>query len=247
MSLTRTALVTGASRGIGRAIAHRLASSGFSICINYFENRAGAEALLSTITDSGSDAFLARADVSDQASVQGMFSEIRKKWGRLDVLVNNAGIYQRSPFESLDFPSWKRTLSSNLDSAFLCTAEAFPLMKEQHFGRVINISSQLAFKGSRHGAHYAASKSGMIGLTRSLAIELGQFGITVNMVAPGSIRTRILGGYTEEQLSELSSQIPSRRIGEPEDVASVVAFLASDEASYVNGATVSVSGGSFLL
>ncbi len=247
MSLTRTALVTGASRGIGRAIAHRLASSGFSICINYFENRAGAEALLSTITDSGSDAFLAMADVSDQASVQGMFSEIRKKWGRLDVLVNNAGIYQRSPFESLDFPSWKRTLSSNLDSAFLCTAEALPLMKEQHFGRVINISSQLAFKGSRHGAHYAASKSGMIGLTRSLAIELGQFGITVNMVAPGSIRTRILGGYTEEQLSELSSQIPSRRIGEPEDVASVVAFLASDEASYVNGATVSVSGGSFLL
>ena len=247
MSLTRTALVTGASRGIGRAIAHRLASAGFSICINYFENKTGAEALLSTITDSGSDAFLARADVSDQASVQAMFSEIRKKWGRLDVLVNNAGIYQRSPFESLDFSSWKRTLSSNLDSAFLCTAEAFPLMKEQHFGRVINISSQLAFKGSRHGAHYAASKSGMIGLTRSLAIELGQFGITVNMVAPGSIRTRILGGYTEEQLSELSSQIPSRRIGEPEDVASVVAFLASDDASYVNGATVSVSGGSFLL
>lgn len=247
MSLTRTALVTGASRGIGRAIAHRLASAGFSVCINYFENETGAVGLQSTISDMGSDAFLARADVSNQANVHSMFSEIRNRWGRLDVLVNNAGIYERSPFESLDFASWRRTLSSNLDSAFLCTAEAFPMMKEQHFGRVINISSQLAFKGSRHGAHYAASKAGMIGFTRSLAIELGQFGITVNMVAPGSIRTRILGGYTEEQLSVLASQIPSRRIGEPEDVASVVAFLASDEASYVNGATVSVSGGSFLL
>ncbi len=247
--VNRTALVTGASRGIGRAIAHSLSSAGFSICINYLGNESGANSLLSSIRDEGTDessVFLYRADVSDQESVRSMISSIRERWGRLDVLVNNAGIYERSQFGAIDFGSWRRTLSNNLDSVFLCTSEAVPLMKEQHYGRIINITSQLAFKGSRHGAHYAASKAGMIGFTRSLALELGPFGITVNMVAPGSIRTRILDNYTEEQLAEIASQIPSRRIGEPEDVASAVLFLASEEASYVNGSTVSVSGGSFL-
>lgn len=246
MDANKTALVTGSSKGIGKATAIRLAAAGFSVCINYLEDKKGAETARQLIEESGGNAMTIRADVSDRQSVRNLISRIREEWGRIDVLVNNAGIYERADFESLDFDAWRRTLSYNLDSVFLCTSEALPMMKRQQYGRIINISSQLAFKGSTHGAHYAASKSGMIGLTRSLAIELGRYGITVNMIAPGSIRTRILDTYNESQLRELGERIPLRRIGEAEDVASAVTFLASDEASYITGATINVSGGLFL-
>lgn len=246
MAGSTTALVTGGSKGIGRATAIRLASAGFTVCINYLEDEEGAEAAKQSIEKSGGNAMIFRADVSDEKSVAALFSGILKEWGRLDVLVNNAGIYERANFESIDFGAWRRTLSYNLDSAFLCTSQAVPVMKRQQHGRIINISSQLAFKGSTHGAHYSSSKAGMIGLTRSLAIELGKYGITVNMIAPGSIRTRILDNYSESQLEEMAARIPMRRIGEPEDIAAAVVFLASDEASYITGATINVSGGLFL-
>jgi 3-oxoacyl-[acyl-carrier protein] reductase len=192
-----------------------LARAGFSVCINCREDIPGAEKTLSSMADSAQDSFIFRADVSDSREVDSMFSEIAGRWGRLDVLVNNAGIYERSHFTGIDFDGWRRTLSQNLDSVFLCTSRAVPMMMAQRHGRIINISSQLAFKGSRHGAHYAASKAGMTGFTRSLAIELGEYGITVNMIAPGSIRTGILDSYSSEQFEELSIQIPARRIGVP--------------------------------
>lgn len=246
MQKLRSALVTGASRGIGSSIARRLASDGYAVCVNYLGNEAGAGTTLDSIVREGIDAFSFRADVSSKEDVERMFAEIGRRWGRLDVLVNNAGIYERSLFPDLDFAAWRKTLACNLDSVFLCSSAAAQMMKKQHYGRIISITSQLAFKGSRHGAHYAASKAGMIGFTRSLAMELGESGITVNMVAPGSIRTRILDNYSHEQLGQMAAQIPSRRIGEPEDVASAVSFLASEQASYINGATISVAGGSFL-
>lgn len=246
MAVPRTALVTGASRGIGRAVAERLASDGFSVCLNYLGNSRGAMEALEGIHASGGHGFIHRCDVSSEVQVAGMVREVEDRFGSLGVLVNNAGIYERAPFEDIDFAAWRRTLSNNLDSAFLCTRAALPLMRKGAEGRIIYVTSQLAFKGSRHGAHYAASKAGMIGLTRSLAIELGRYGITVNMVAPGSVMTRILDRYDGEQLQSMADQTPSRRIGQPSDVASAVSYLATDEASYINGATLSVSGGTFL-
>lgn len=246
MSPFRTALVTGASRGIGSSTARKLAGAGYSVCINYTGNESGARQTLNSLQDQASGSFVWKADVSSPGEVRAMFDEIGSRWGRLDVLVNNAGIYERSAFDGIDFESWRRTLSVNLDGMFLCTSLAAPMMKSHGYGRIVNISSQLAFKGSRHGAHYAASKSAMIGFTRSLALELGRHGITVNMVAPGAIRTRILEGYSDEDLLRMSGEIPSGRIGEPGDVADAVLFLCSEGASYINGSTIGVSGGSLL-
>jgi len=241
----RTAVITGASKGIGAAAAIALSRRGFSVCINYLQDRKGAEDTLSHCLIS-EDNFLWKADVSSPGETGEMFHECRRRWGRVDVLVNNAGIYRRVALEDMDYSSWRKTLMCNLDSVFLCTREVLPMMKQAGYGRIINISSQLALKGSRHGADYAASKAGIIGFTRSCAIELAKYGITVNAIAPGFINTAILGVYDKEQRANMAAQIPAGRIGNAEDVSAAIVFLASEEASYINGAMISVSGGSFL-
>ncbi len=237
------AVVTGGSRGIGRAISLALAAGGMNVCVCFKTDPSAAEDTVTEAAKAGVDAFHFRADVSKEQDVSSLFSALSERWGGAEVLVNNAGIYERSSFTQLAYADWKRTLENDLDSAFLCCSAAVPHMKEKHFGRIVNISSQLALKGSRHGAHYAAAKAGMIGLTRSLAIELGPEGITVNAVLPGSVKTRILNGYSEEQLEDMAKSIPAGRIGTAEDVAHAVAFLASGDAAYINGASINVSGG----
>jgi len=238
-----SAVVTGGSRGIGRAIALALAARGMNVCVCFKTDLAAAEETVREAVKSGADAFHFRADVSSEGEVSSLFSAVNERWGGAEVLVNNAGIYERSPFADLTYADWKRTLENDLDSVFLCCSAAVPYMKKNRFGRIVNISSQLALKGSRHGAHYAAAKAGMIGLTRSLAIELGPEGITVNAVLPGTIRTRILDSYSAKQLEEMAHSVPAGRLGTAEDVANAVAYLASRESEYVNGASINVSGG----
>ncbi len=237
------AVVTGGSRGIGRAIALELAVKGVNVCVCFKSDEAAAGDTVAQAVKTGVDAFYFRADVSKETEVRSLFSAVEDRWGGVEVLVNNAGIYERSSFTQMGFADWKRTIENDLDSIYLCCSAAVPYMKKNGFGRIINISSQLALKGSRHGAHYAAAKAGILGFTRSLAIELGGAGITVNAVLPGSVKTRILGRYSEEQLEEMARSIPVGRIGTAEDVAHTVAFLASSEADYINGASINVSGG----
>ena len=240
------AVVTGGSRGIGRAIAMALARSGMDVCVCFKTDVSAAVDTVTEAAGAGVDAFQFRADVAREDDVSSLFSAVEARWGGAEVLINNAGIYERSSFAQLAYADWKRTIENDLDSAYLCCSAAIPYMRKSGFGRIVNISSQLALKGSRHGAHYAAAKAGMIGLTRSLAIELGPEGITVNAVLPGSVKTRILDRYSGEQLREIERSIPAGRIGTPEDVAHAVAFLASRNADYINGASINVSGGLLL-
>ena len=242
----RNALVTGASKGLGKASAILLAKNGMNVCVNYLGDRNGAEETVEEAVKHGVDAFSVKADVTEENQVKDIYSVIKKRWGGVHVLVNNAGIYERTSFEQMTFQQWRKTILADLDSVFLVTKEAISFMKKEKFGRIINISSQLAFKGSKVGSHYSAAKAGLIGLTRSLALEFSIHGITVNAVSPGGMKTQILDFFNKEQLDEMAKNIPVGRIGTPEDVANVVGFLASDAASYVTGATFTATGGSYL-
>ncbi len=239
----RSALVTGGSRGIGRAIVERLAEEGCDVAVNYERSREKAEAVTERVRALGRRAMAVQADVADASAVGAMCDEVLGQLGRVDILVNNAGIHQHLRSWELPAEDWERVIAVNLTGAYLVSRALAPHMLERGSGRIVNISSIVAMSGTDHEAHYAASKAGMHGLTKSLALELSPSGITVNAIAPGHITTDMTATATEEEVRATLGLIPMGRLGAPEEIASVVAFLASDEASYVTGQVLHVNGG----
>jgi len=239
----RIALVTGASRGIGRAIALRLAEEGADVAVNYLTSPDPAREVVRAVEAMGRRSLAVRADVASEEDVEAMVDRVEGELGPVDVLVNNAGIHKHHKSWEMETSDWDRIIGVNLTGAFLTSRILGPRMAERGWGRIINISSVVAMEGTDHEAHYAASKAGMHGLTKSMALELSPKGVTVNAVAPGWIRTDMTAYATPEELAAAVEEIPLGRIGAPGEIASVVAYLASPEASYVTGQVLHVNGG----
>ncbi len=245
MSLAgRVAIVTGASRGIGRAIAESLAKDGLFVVVNYTANEGAAAETLAAVKAAGSDGALSRFDVSDAASVDAAIKQIATEHGRLDVLVNNAGIAIDGLLLRTKKDDWQRTLDVNLSGAFHCCKAASRYLLKAVDGRIVNISSVVGEQGNAGQVSYAAAKAGLIGLTRTLARELASRAVTVNCVTPGFIETDMTAAHVQgEARQKLVEQIPLGRIGAAEDVAEAVRFLVSPKASYITGQVVRVNGG----
>jgi 3-oxoacyl-[acyl-carrier protein] reductase len=233
------ALVTGASRGIGAAVAAELSRAGWPVAVNYRADAEGAERVVAELRDAGGIAVPIRADVSDPRMGDRLLSEAHDELGPVLVLVNNAGLTADALSMRLSDEDWQRVIDTNLSAAFRLTRRALPGMLRARFGRIVNVASVVGLRANPGQANYAASKAGLIALTRSVAVEVARKGVTVNAVAPGLIETEL----TEEVGGRLAELIPARRAGTPEDVAAAVAFLASERAGYVTGATLTVDGG----
>src|ERR1700675_609288 len=239
----RTALVTGASRGIGRAIALALAQEGADVVVNYVSNEAPAQQLVEEIKQMGRQAMLVRADVSDFPDTYRMAQEIYKAFGHLDILINNAGITSDKTFQKMDHASWRNVLAINLDGVFNCTKVCIDGMIAQNYGRVVNITSVIGQIGNFGQANYAASKAGVAAMTKSLAKELAAKGVTVNAVAPGFTETEMIAAIPEKVRNKLLEQIPMRRFGKSEEVARACVYLCSSDGDYITGAELSINGG----
>jgi 3-oxoacyl-[acyl-carrier protein] reductase len=241
----RSALVTGAGKGLGRAFCVRLAQEGADIMAVTRADMDGLEETAKQVRELGREVLTRRVDVSDEADTVGMAQEAVEKFGRIDVLVNNAAYYYgvaRKPFEEVAVDEWDRMMAVNVKGPWLCAKAVFPQMKTQGKGKIINLSSEVFFTGSHGFAHYVASKGGVIGLTRALAVELGPHGICVNSVAPGFTDTeasRSLADVTKYD----TSRTPLKRLQKPEDLLGIVAFLASDDSDFITGQTFLVDGG----
>lgn len=240
----KVALVTGSSRGIGRGIALALAEAGADVVVNCMGNVAAAEEVAGKIREMGRKALIIKSDVSDAEQVKVMFAEIMSAFGKLDILVNNAGTSQDKDIFEMTYEDWDRIIKTNLTSGMLCSKAAMEIMREQKGGRIIFISSVVGERGALFGhIHYAATKSGQIGITKTLARTAAKHNITVNAIAPGLIRTELLmQTHGEEGAEELGASIPLG-LGRIEDVGAAAVYLASDEACYVTGATLDVNGG----
>jgi 3-oxoacyl-(acyl-carrier-protein) reductase len=247
MQLTgRTALVTGASRGIGRAIALALAEEGADVAVNYVSSEASAIQVVEQIQKIGRRAILAQSDVADYPDTFRMAQEVLKEFGHLDILINNAGINSDKTFVKMDHASWRRVLDINLDGVFNCTKVFVDQMIKQSWGRVVNITSVIGQIGNFGQANYAASKAGVAAFTKSLAKELASKGITVNAVAPGFTETDMVDALPEKVRSKLLDQIPMRRFGKSEEVARACVYLCSGDGDYITGAELSINGGLFM-
>jgi 3-oxoacyl-[acyl-carrier protein] reductase len=239
----RVALVTGASRGIGRAIALALARRG--VLVAAAARGANAEAIAGEIAASGGRALAVAMDVTDTGSVETSVAGVLARFGRIDILVNNAGIARDQLLLRMKREDWDAVIGTNLTSAFTCVQAVLRPMVKQRSGRIINITSVVGQSGNAGQANYAASKAGLIGFTKALALEVASRGITVNAVAPGMIDTDMTRAMSEAARQEWAERIPAKRLGTPEDVAGAVVFLASDEASYITGHVLSVNGGMY--
>lgn len=246
---TKVALVTGSSRGIGRAVAARLAREGARVVVNHPGERDAADELVHEIEEAGGEAFAIAADVSQRDQVRLLFAEAMGRWGRLDILVNNAGICPFVDWFDMTEALWRQVQDVNLNGTFFCSQEASRIFRDQgQGGRIISMSSISALVGGSFQTHYTPTKAGIRSLMQSLAIVLGPYGITCNSILPGTILTDINRTYYDVpgQRESDVSRIPLGRLGSPEDIAGVVAFLASDDAAYVNGADILVDGGLFV-
>ena len=239
----RVALVTGGSRGIGRATCLALAASGAAVAVHYNSNQSSAQEAVARIEEIDGRAVAVGANLLEEDAGDSIVAAVEGSLGTVDILVNNAGGLTTSAVENLGDALWERTLTLNLTAAFRCARAVIPAMKEHRWGRIVNVSSQAAYTGSANHAHYAAAKAGMAGLTFSLAKELGPHGVTANLVVPGRIETDILADDLPKRREEWLGQTPARRLGRPEEVAAAIAFLASEPAGYVMGAALHVGGG----
>ncbi|WJQ11701.1 3-oxoacyl-[acyl-carrier-protein] reductase [Geobacillus stearothermophilus] len=239
----KIALVTGASRGIGRAVALELARQGANVVVNYAGSEAKANEVVEMIRSLGREAIAVQADVARAEEVERLVKTALDQFGRLDILVNNAGITRDNLLMRMKEEEWDAVINTNLKGVFLCTKAVTRPMMKQRGGRIINIASVVGVIGNPGQANYVAAKAGVIGLTKTAARELASWNITVNAVAPGFITTDMTEALSEELKGEMLKQIPLARFGEPDDVARVVAFLASDAAGYMTGQTLHVDGG----
>jgi 3-oxoacyl-[acyl-carrier protein] reductase len=242
----KTALVTGGSRGIGRAIAAELARAGAFTCINYVRSEEAARRTLEIVENQGGRGNLLRFDVSDSDAVNDAIQGITEERGRIDILVNNAGITLNGLFVRTKPEAWSSVMDVNLTGAFNCCRAAARYMMKQRWGRIVNMTSVVALSGNAGQVCYSASKAGIVGLTKSLARELGSRNICVNAVAPGFIETDMTGSMDEKSRGEALGQIPLGRAGMPDDVAGVVGFLVSGKADYITGQVIHVNGGLYM-
>lgn len=239
----KVALVTGASRGIGRAIALRLAGEGAKVAINYAGNTTKAEAVKAEIEENGGEAIMVQADVADSSAVEAMVAKVTEAFGQIDILVNNAGITRDGLLMRMKEEDFDAVVNTNLKGVFHCTKTVSKLMMKKRSGRIINMASVVGIMGNAGQTNYAAAKAGVIGFSKSAAKELAARGITVNVVAPGFIDTDMTATMTDKAKELTLTGIPMKKMGTPEDVANAVLFLASDCASYITGQTVNVDGG----
>jgi 3-oxoacyl-[acyl-carrier protein] reductase len=239
----RIALVTGGSRGIGRAIAQSLATTGATVIVNYRGNQAAADETVASIEAAGGKAVAIQADVANAEDVDRLFKEVIERFGRIDILVNNAGITRDTLMLRMKDDDWDAVMDTNLRGLFLCTRAALRPMTRARWGRIINITSVVGLIGNAGQANYAAAKAGIIGFSKSVAREIGSRSITVNAVAPGFIDTELTAVLGPDTREALIKQIPLGRLGAPEDVASLVTFLASEQAAYITGQTFNTDGG----
>lgn len=239
----KVALVTGASRGIGRAVAIRLAKSGAKIAVNYAGNQAAAEEVKQIIEQNVGEAILVQADISNAESVDAMVAAVMEAFGRIDILVNNAGITRDTLLMRMKEADWNAVIQTNLTGVFYVTKAVSKIMMKQRYGKIVNMSSVVGLMGNAGQANYAAAKAGVIGFTKSMAKELAARNITVNAIAPGFIATDMTAVLSDKVKEDLATKIPMGRLGEADDIASAVLFLVSDSANYITGQTLNVDGG----
>ena len=243
----RVALVTGGMGGIGEAISTKLHDAGHTVVVTYSPNNANADSWLAKMDANGRQFRAYAVDVADYASCERCAAQIRSEIGPIDILINNAGITRDASFKKLDKGGWDAVLSTNLDSVFNMTKQWYEDMTTRGWGRIVNISSVIGSKGGFGQTNYAAAKAGMHGFTKSLALELARKGVTVNTVSPGFIATRMVMAVPEDVLkTKILPEIPVGRLGQPEEVAALIAYLCSEEAAFVTGANISINGGQHL-
>jgi 3-oxoacyl-[acyl-carrier protein] reductase len=239
----KVALVTGGGRGIGKAISLALAKEGAKVCVNYFHSKDASEDVVKKIKENGGEAISYRADISKLEEVNRMVEEVSKKFGRIDILTNNAGLNIDKYLMIMNEEEWNKVIDVNLKGTFNCSKAVSRIMIGQRSGNIINISSVSAISGTAGQTNYSAAKGGMISFTKSLARELAPFGIRVNALAPGLIDTEMAEKMPKEMLDQILEMTPLKRIGKPEEVAKVVTFLVSEEADYITGQVIRVDGG----